>query len=154
MPEQREVCRLASKLLEENIIPQSTRRETDAARDAEGAEIEGDLIFCLRTSGAGVLRLTERCCQQQQRSQILEEYLGILETKVGSFSTNQPSCLTSSPGPLASLSPALHSIPRHGGKLGPRAGGLLVFRTLSQEERLTWDGTWKHLVFCFSASRA
>lgn len=111
MPEQREVCRLASKLLEENIIPQSTRRETDAARDAEGAEIEGDLIFCLRTSGAGVLRLTERCCQQQQRSQILEEYLGILETKVGSFSTNQPSCLTSSPGPLASLSPALHSTP-------------------------------------------
>lgn len=40
MPEQREVCRLASKLLEENIIPQSPRRETDAARDAEGAEID------------------------------------------------------------------------------------------------------------------
>ena len=39
MQEQREVCRLASKLLEENIIQQSTRRETDTARDAEGAEV-------------------------------------------------------------------------------------------------------------------
>ena len=67
MQEQREVCCLTSELLDENIISQSTWRETDTAREAEGAEVEGGAEIWLSASepwALGVLRLPKKCCQQ------------------------------------------------------------------------------------------
>lgn len=126
MQEQREVRQLASKLLEDSIMKQSTWREADTAGDAKEPRWTGrDPIFCFRTSGEAGLRLTRQCsqAQQQQRSQTLEEYLGILGTKWGPLSTNQSICLSFKPWLLASLSSAPHGAPSwratHSVDLGP-----------------------------------
>ena len=62
---------------------------------------------------------------------------GILGTKVGRLSTPQFICLSFTPWPLAPLSPPQPcTVPLCGEKHAPKAQALLVFRTLSQEERL------------------
>lgn len=59
----------------------------------------------------GGIRFTRLCCWQQQRSQALAEYLGILAGKAGHMSINQPAGLGVKHWSLASLSPALLGAP-------------------------------------------